>query len=127
GGLLSATGTTFNDPPNNGYGQIIVNAGGHLTASNCNFSTINEVYLNNGSILNATDLTGNSFGCALYLPQSEVADLSSTGNTQNVQFQSIYILSGSVLTGQTLALNAIGTSTASLLYIFPGAFTVQSG
>ncbi len=127
GGLLSATGTTFIDPPNNGYGQIIVNAGGHLTASNCNFSTINEVYLNNGSILNATDLTGDTFGCPLYLPESDVADLSSTGNTQNVQFQSIYILSGTVPTGQTLALNAIGTSTANLLYNFPGAFTVQSG
>ena len=127
GGLMSASGTTFNGYA--GYtSEIIVDSGGHLTASNCTFaSSLTEVNLNTGAILNAGDFTGNSFNCPLYIPENDVQYLSGTGS-DNAQFQDIDIQAGNVPSGQTLALNAIGTvSTANLVYIFPGNFTVSSG
>ena len=48
--------------------------------------------------------------------------------TNNQSFQAININGGSLSTGQSLALNLIGTkSTANLIYIFPGGFTIQTG
>jgi hypothetical protein len=128
GGTLHATSSTFTATGFENTGLITVNGGGHLMASNTTFdSSLNKVYLNNGSILNAGDLSGNSFNCPLYLPENEVQFLSGTGSN-NAQFQAINILAGSVPSGQTLALNAIGTATtANLVYIFPNAFTVSSG
>ena len=106
--------------------QIVVNSGGHLQASNSTFA-LNNVTLNTGSILNAGDFTGNSFNSPLFLPAIDVQYLSGTGSN-NAQFQDIDILAGSVASGQTLALNAIGTaSTANLRYVFDGNFTVSSG
>ncbi len=127
GGLLTASGTTFNGY--SGYTtEIIVNSGGQLTASNSTFAaSLVEVYLNNGSILDAGNFTGDSFNCPLFLPEGDVQYLSGTGSN-NAQFQQIDILAGSVVSGQTLALNAIGTaSTANLSYVFAGNFTVSSG
>jgi adhesin HecA-like repeat protein len=126
GGLLNATGTSFGG---GGISNVIVNTGGHLTAGNCTFgSGLTEVFLDNGSVLGGTDLTGDTFNCPLWLPESEVQDLSSSGAGQNVLFHDIDILPGSVPSGQTLALNAIGSAaTANLLYVFPGNFTVLSG
>ena len=128
GGLLTAAGTTFTATGFENTGLITVSGGGHLQASNSLFSsTLNQVDLNSGSILNAGDLTGNSFNCPLFLPEGEVQYLSGTGSN-NAQFQDIDILAGSVPSGQTLALNAIGTATtANLVYVFTGTFTVSSG
>jgi hypothetical protein len=127
GGVLTASSTAFSSNVS-GYGYVIVNGGGHLTASNSTFaSSLNQVNLNSGSILNAGDLTGNSFNCPLYLPEADVQYLSGSGSN-NAQFQAIDILSGTEASGQTLALNAIGTaSTANLVYVFTGNFTVASG
>ena len=126
GGLLSAINSTFTG---SGYQQtnlIMVNGGGHLKASGSTFaSSLNQVYLGNSSILNAGDLSGNSFNCPLYLPENEVQYLSGTGSN-NVQFAAIDIIGGIVPDGQSLALNAIGTSTSNLTYVFAGAFTVAS-
>ncbi len=124
GGLLTASTTTFTAPDTvDDLVQIYVNGGGHFTASNSSFTFI-QVYLDNGSILNATDLSGNSFNSPLFLPEGDVQYLSGSGSN-NAQFQNIDILAGSVPGGQTLALNAIGAaSTANLVYVFPGNFTV---
>ena len=121
--MTTAIGDIFNG--STAYStQIVVNSGGHLQASNSTFA-LNNVTLNNGAFLNAGDFTGNSFNCTLYLPESDVQYLSGTGS-DNAQFQQIWILAGSVPSGQTLALNAIGTvSTANLAYSFAGNFTVQ--
>ncbi len=107
---------------------ITVNAGGHMQASNSTFpSSLNQVTLNSGCIFNAGDLTGNSFNCPLYLPLNDVPYLSGTGNN-NAQFQNIYMLAGSVASGQTLALGAIGTvSNLNLKYFFAEAMTVSPG
>ena len=126
GGLMTtASGDSFSGSTNCST-QIVVNSGGHLQASNSSFA-LNNVTLNTGSILNAGDFTGNSFNSPLFLPESDVQYLSGTGSN-NAQFQDIDILAGSVASGQTLALNAIGTaSTANLRYVFDGNFTVSSG
>ena len=107
GGLMTtASGDSFSG--STGYStQIVVNSGGHLQASNSSFA-LNNVTLNTGSILNAGDFTGNSFNSPLFLPESDVQYLSGTGSN-NAQFEDIDILAGSVASGQTLALNAIGT------------------
>ena len=126
GGLMTtASGDSFSGSTNYST-QIVVNSGGHLQASNSSFA-LNNVTLNTGSILNAGDFTGNSFNSPLFLPESDVQYLSGTGSN-NAQFEDIDILAGSVASGQTLALNAIGTaSTASLRYVFDGNFMVSSG
>ena len=79
-------------------------------------------------MLGSTDLTGDTFGSALWLSATEVQDLSSSGPGQNVLFHDIDIVAGTLPTGQTLALSVIGSgSTASLRYVFPGNFTIASG
>ena len=53
--------------------------------------------------------------------------LSGTANN-NLSFQNIDIQSDTLTSGQSVALNAIGTqNTTNLLYIFPGNFTVDQG
>ncbi len=105
--------------------EIYVDGGGHFTASNSSFTYI-QVYLDNGSILNAGDLVGNSFNTNLFLSAADVQYLSGAGSN-NAQFNDIDILAGTLTSG-TLALNAIGTaSTANLRYVFSGNFTVSSG
>ena len=129
GGLLSASGTTFNaTSANNTNGsnatQIVVNSGGHLQASNSTF-TIGQLNLAIGTILNAGDLVGNAFNLPLYIPAIDVQYLSGTANN-NLSFQNIDIQPDTLTSGQSVALNAIGTqNTTKLLYIFPGNFTVD--
>ena len=131
GGLFSASGTTFNaTSANNTNGsnatQIVVNSGGHLQASNSTF-TIGQLNLAIGTILNAGDLVGNAFNLPLYIPAIDVQYLSGTANN-NLSFQNIDIQSDTLTSGQSVALNAIGTqNTTNLLYIFPGNFTVDQG
>ncbi|HZV04066.1 MAG TPA: hypothetical protein VE999_03160 [Gemmataceae bacterium] len=120
GGLMTATGTTFSGPSNY-VTQIVVNSGGHLQASNSIFA-LYAVILNDGSTLNAGDLTGNSFNSPLFVPEQDIQNLSN-----NALFNTINILGGSVAGGKTLALNAIGkVSTANLVYNFAGNFLIGS-
>ena len=80
-----------------------------------------------GTILNAGDLVGNAFNLPLYIPAIDVQYLSGTANN-NLSFQNIDIQSDTLTSGQSVALNAIGTqNTTNLLYIFPGNFTVDQG
>jgi hypothetical protein len=131
GAVLQATSDNISGaaaPGSNGNNtaSIIVNSGGHFITTNSSFSTLTQVYLDNNSILNATDFTGDSFNCPLWLPITDVPNLSSTGATQNAQFQAIDILAGGLSTG-TVALGVIGTYSTNLSYIFQGNFTVQLG
>ena len=78
-------------------------------------------------MLNAGDLVGNAFDSALYIPAIDVQYLSGTGSN-NLQFQGIDIQPDTLISGQTVALNAIGTqTTTNLRYVFPGNFTVNQG
>ena len=126
GGVMSAANTIFSAVSVSNATVMEVGSGGHFTASNSTF-TLTELSLDAGSILNAGDLVGDTFNLPLYLPAADVQDLSGTGS-DNQSFQDIDILAGSIGSGQTLALNAIGTATtANLRYVFSGAFTVGAG
>ncbi|HME65620.1 MAG TPA: hypothetical protein VKG61_12105, partial [Streptosporangiaceae bacterium] len=80
-----------------------------------------------GAVVNAGDLAGNAFNLPLYIPAIDVQYLSGTGNN-NLQFQDILIQPGTLTSGQSVALNAIGTqNTTNLSYVFPGNFTISQG
>lgn len=127
-GTLTATGTTFNAPGGGYFTSLTVNSGGELIAHSCSF-TLGQMTLSAGSTFNPGDLANDSFNLPLYLPAGDVALLSAAGGgSDNQSFDAIDILSSSLTNGQTLDLNAIGTATtANLVYVFPGAFTVQGG
>ncbi len=120
---MSATGTTFNLGGNNAsLTQIQVNSGGELTATGSTFN-LNQLVLESGSILSSTDLTNDTFNLPVYVPALDIPNLAN-----NLSFQAIEILGGALSTGQSLSLNLIGTaSTANLIYVFTGAFTIQAG
>src|SRR5579883_2206979 len=130
GGLLTATGTSFYAASfaNGNTSNITVAFGGHLQANTCTFG-VSQLTFQNGSTLNAGDLVADAFNLPLFLPAGDVQYLSAPGNPNtNQSFQAINILPGSLASGQTLALNAIGSAgAANLSYVFPGGFTVASG
>ena len=126
GGILNATATTFINPGNayESLDQIAVASGGEFIAANSTLD-LDQLYLESGSILNQGDLTNDVFNLPIYVPALDLPLLTS-----NQSFQDVYLsyLGGSLGSGQSLALNLIGTqSTADLLYIFPSGFTVNSG
>ncbi len=124
-GTLNAAGTTFYQDSASNTTQVAVGPSGHLLASGSTFS-ITQVTLDDGSVLNANDLSGNTFNATLALPYRFVPYL-----TNNTSFNAIDInagtLSTGVLPGNTLALGAIGANTSNLSYVFPGGFTIASG
>ncbi len=128
-GTLSLSGDTVN-LSGQGYGNdnLTVNSGGRLIASGTTFA-LSQVTLAAGSVFNPGDLSNDAFACPLYLPITDVPLLSAAGGgSDNQSFQDIDILAGTLASGQSVALNAIGTvSTAGLRYVFPGAFTVAAG
>jgi hypothetical protein len=132
GTVSFASGDTVSLNGNQYYGptSLTVGNGGRLQANGATFSDSNDnysrVYLDNGNRLQTGDLTGNAFDLPFYVPAGGVQYL---GN--NLGFRVINILPGTLLSGQTLALNAIGSSTPPT-YVFVGTnagstFTVESG
>ena len=125
-GTMTATGTMFTTTGNNTTSQLIVNSGGHLMASG-NVFDFSQLYLNPGNVFNPGDLTNNAFNLPIYVTYNDVALLSGTGNN-NQSFEQINIDPATLPSGQSLALNEIGTgSTANLSYAFQSGFTVASG
>ena len=124
-GVMTATTTSFSGANStNCTTEIVVSSGGHFTASNSYFgSSLTQVYLSQGSILNSGDMSNNTFVCPLYLPAADIPDFSGSGNA-NAQCANVEILGGSLTSG-TLALTSIGTSS-NLVYIFTGNYTVSS-
>ncbi len=127
-GTLTATGTTFNQPGQGYFTSLTVNSGGELIASGSAFALL-QVTLSAGSVFNAGDLSNDAFNQPLYLPITDVPLLSAAGGgSDNKSFQDIDIFAGTLASGSTVNLNAIGTvSTANLRYVFPNGFTVASG
>ena len=117
-GMLTADSTTFGGGTSGP--SITIASGGHLVATNSTFS-LAQLSLDNGSVLNSGDLTGDTFNMPIFVPYGDVQYL---GN--NVSFQQIEINAGTLPSG-TLSLNQIGTKTSGLSYVFPGGFTVASG
>ena len=122
-GTMNATSSVFNLAGNDASNTLIqVNSGGELSATGTTFS-LNQLVLENGSILSATDLTNDTFNLPLYVPALDIPLLAN-----NQSFQAIEMPATTLSTGQSLSLNLIGTtSTANLVYVFTGAFTIQAG
>ena len=123
-GTLLANGTNFYTYGSNGgeFTLLQVDSGGELTAASSTFS-LSELNLVTGSLLTSDDLTNDVFNLPIYVPFQDISLLSD-----NQSFQDIYIIGGTMASGQTLTLDPIGTeSTASLVYIFDGNFTVGTG
>ena len=129
GGLFQATGTTFLNPSGSSgtaYTQIVVQSGGNLQASSSTFA-IGQLNFNIGAVVAAGYLSGDAFNLPLYIPAIDVQYLSGTSNS-NLQFQTIYIQPDTLVSGQSVALNKIGTqNTSNLSYGFPGNFTINQG
>ena len=63
---------------------------------------------------------------ALHPRHRRPVPLRRTSN--NLQFQTIYIQPDTLVNGQSVALNTIGTqNTSNLSYVFPGNFTINQG
>ncbi len=76
---------------------------------------------------NAGDLVGNGFDLPLFIPAIDLQYLSGSANN-NLRFKDIDIQPVNLTSGQSAALNAIGTqTTASLRYIFPSNLTIGAG
>jgi hypothetical protein len=105
---------------------MTVNNGGRLVAADSTFA-LTQLVLNTGALVNAGDLSNNAFDLPIFVPASAVPLLSASGGgSDNVRFQDINILAGTLVSG-SLNLDAIGTgTTANLRYVFPGGFTIAS-
>jgi hypothetical protein len=106
GGVLNATSTDFLTPANLPYEAttpINVNSGGELVASGSTFD-VTSLTLANGSVLKQGDLSNDLFSTTFYLPAQDIALLGA-----NQSFDAVEILAGSLNSGQTLALNLMGT------------------
>src|SRR5262249_19910888 len=123
GGTMSVTGSTFSRNGNSPYENpsITVNAGGHLTASNSTFS-LDNLYLNAGSVLNSGEMTSNVFNTSLWAPVTDVPLL-----TNNLTFNGVFV-TGGLASGQSVTLAPLGTqTTTNQYYLLPSGLTVASG
>ena len=112
-GTLLASGSSFYTSGGGEFTLLQVDSGGELTAGSSTFS-LSELSLVTGSLLTSGDLTNDVFNLPIYVPFQDISLLSD-----NQSFQDIYIIAGTMASGQTLTLDPIGTkSTASLVYIF---------
>ena len=114
GGVLNASGTTFNA---GGYLTVIdITSGGELVAANNTFS-FSQLNFYNGAVIKPGDLSENDFKLPISLPLSDVAMLSAaTGGSDNRSFDDVDIRSfdgvntlADTLTSGTLSLNLIGS------------------
>jgi hypothetical protein len=120
-GTLTATGDAIQAASlGSNTTQIQVGSGGRIQATNTTFSLTQMVY-GSGSVLNAGDLSGDTFGLTLYVPYGDVANLGG-----NASFQGVYIEPGTEV-GGTLNLNQIGANPTNLQYVFYQGFTVGAG
>src|SRR5262249_49335132 len=123
GGVLKAISTTFTGYNASNQTQIFVNSGGHFIASGSSFTFI-QLYLHNGSLLKSGDIIGNAFNQTTFIPAIQAALLAD-----NLVFNDVVIIPGSLSTGQVATLAPLGQS-GTQRYVFnstTGNFTIQAG
>ena len=113
GGTLAVTGSTFSR--SNGYNEnarIEISAGAYFTSGASTY-TIDNLYLDAGSLLHSGDLTTNIFNTPFTTPISDVPLL-----TDNQSFYSVSV-TGALASGQTMELDPLGTqTTVNQYYVF---------
>lgn len=117
-GTLTASNASFSAGDGPGTTLITLSSTGRLIASGCDFR-LSQVLLSTNA-MQPDDLTDNVFedGTVLSVPYRSVGYLS-----QNVSFGDVAIQPGTLLSGN-LTLNALGSDTSNLRYVFPSGFTV---
>jgi hypothetical protein len=103
---------------------IQVKAGGRLTAVGSSFDWSGISFAS--GTFGAGDLVGNSFTCPVTLPYDQVEHLSGPSN-ENLAFETINILPGTMTAGEAATLGVIGASSPDLTYVFSGSFRVGTG
>ncbi|WP_182867330.1 cohesin domain-containing protein [Rhodopirellula sp. JC639] len=107
--------------------RIAVVAGGTFKSTDSRFDW-DAITLDDGSqIADATTdwVHGNEFNQTISVPYQHLQDASRLAD--NLRFEDIEILAGSLPSGETLDLSAIGTATTvDLRYVFPEGFEVQA-
>src|SRR5262249_56960874 len=117
----------------NNPSTIQVAAGGHFPPANGRYDWDNLTLANSHAPLGPSDVTGNIFGVTvtnatpanmtLAVPATDVPLL-----TNNKSFEDVSINSGVLGAGQGVALNVMGTVTATnLRYVFPGNVGINPG
>ena len=149
-GLMTSSSTSFfNDPgapppanlPASGPTSLVVNPGGHLIGSGNSFG-FTTTTLNNGSVLNSGDLTGNNFA-VVFQPLNPAGVPSTTSIlvlplvdvpliTNNTSFAEVDLLGGTLAAGPnvplTIPLTAMGTAgSPNLFYALVGDYTIGMG
>ena len=112
GDIVSFSGNGFGG----GFGQIVV--AGIMNVTGTTFNGGGSITVSSGGVMNPT---GSTFNLQIAVPYSNVPAL-----TDNVSFDLIVIEAGT-LSGEALALNAIGTNTTNLGYALAPGFAVGSG
>nr|WP_143547663.1 cohesin domain-containing protein [Rhodopirellula sp. SM50] len=107
--------------------RIDVAAGGEFKATDSHFDW-DSLRLNDGSVISNGStpwVLRNEFTQPISVPYQHLQDASRLAD--NLRFEDINILAGSLPTGETLDLNLIGTATTvDLRYVFPSGFEIQS-
>ena len=114
-GTLTATGTQFTSVyPNGGtISGLTALSGGRIIANSSTSSTLfawDTFNLNNNSVLNAGDLSNDTFQTTVYAPGTDVPLLAGPTFTANKTFQDVDILAGSLGSG-TLTLGVMGSAS----------------
>ncbi len=123
-GTMTATGTTFANAnsASGSVSQIYAGTGGELKATSSTFG-LNQLYFSSGSVVNSADLSSNVFNLPIYVPAVDASLLA-----QNESFEAVYILGGTLTSGQSATLNPMGTqTTVGQYYEVPSGLTVASG
>src|SRR5205814_2113405 len=102
-GTMNVTSATFAHTNNIGTSSLQVNAGGQLLASNSTFAWSGLTLAN---VISSSDLTGNGFDQTISILAIDAAKL-----TNNLRFQDVVILGGSLSNGQTATLAPLGSDT----------------
>ncbi|MDV6033577.1 MAG: hypothetical protein F9B45_26495 [Phycisphaera sp. RhM] len=105
---------------------IDVAAGGKFRATDSQFDW-DSIRLSDGSVISngvTPWVLRNEFTQPISVPYQHLQDASRLAD--NLRFEDINILAGSLPTGETLNLNLIGTATTvNQRYVFPSGFTIQ--
>ncbi len=104
------------DVVNNGFGTIT--DAGTMTSTGTTFSS-GTITINSGATFTPTS---SVFNTTLNIPYGNVASL-----TPNISFSTINVAAGTLPSGATLNLNAIGIDTSKLAYGFTANFIIASG
>lgn len=127
GGLLTADDTRFDlTADDTDVSGVVVNSGGAISMVG-SVVAIDQVFLEDGSLIAAGGITGNEFSATVSTPISHLLD-GGANLKSNLRFGEVEIISGQVVrTGETLVLNPLGTQTNTNMRYQLNSLTIDPG